>query len=45
MEKYTGFLKSEHLKIDVKIDLFEHNTDTVGKVVKSYEIELKIGGA
>lgn len=39
MSTYAGFVQSEHLKIDVKTDLFGHNTGTVEKVVKSYEFE------
>lgn len=29
MTTYAGFIKSEHLKIDVKTDLYGHNTGTV----------------
>jgi hypothetical protein len=36
---HARFVQSEHLKIDVKTNLFGHNTGTVEKVVKSYEFE------
>jgi len=39
MTTYAGFVKSEHLKIDVTIDLYRHNTVTADKTVKSYEFK------
>ena len=39
MSTYAGFVQSEHLKIDVKTNLFGHNMGTVEKQVKSYAFD------
>ena len=41
---YSKYMWSEHLKIDVKTDLFGHNMGTLEKEVKSYTFE-KVSGS
>ena len=45
MSTYAGYVQSEHLKIDVKTDLFGHNMGTVEKEVKSYTFDKASGSS
>jgi len=45
MSTYAGYVQSEHLKIDVKTDLFGHNMGTVEKKVKSYTFKKASGSS